>query len=104
VSSPGQLGGPAAVTGSAGMPVYQGSRPLPADPAPSAALLRRFPPRLVPASWALSSQPKPQVLARLLAPPFATGRGNLDQERRRGLIRMLDWLEAQPGESWQASR
>jgi hypothetical protein len=101
VSSPGQLGGPAAVTGSAGMPVYQGSRPLPADPAPSAALLRRFPPRLVPASWALSSQPKPQVLARLLAPPFATGRGNLDQERRRGLIRMLDWLEAQPGESWQ---
>ena len=49
------------------------------------------------ASWALTSQPKPQVLARLLAPPFPTGRANLDQERRRGLTRMLDWLEAAAG-------
>ena len=55
----------------------------------------------MPASWALTSQPKPQVLARLLARPFPTGRLNLDQERRRGLTRMLDWLEAQPGDTWQ---
>jgi hypothetical protein len=55
----------------------------------------------VPASWALTSQPKPQVLARLLARPFPTGRLNLDQERRRGLTRMLAWLEAQPGDTWQ---
>ncbi len=93
--------GPAAVTGLAGPAVYQGSRPLPADPGPSAALLRRFPPRPVPASWALTSQPKPQVLGRLLAPPFPAGRRNLDQERRRGLIRVLDWLEQQPGDTWQ---
>ena len=45
MSGPGRPGGPAVVTGRAGVPVYQGSRPLPADPAPSAALLRRFPPR-----------------------------------------------------------
>jgi Phage integrase family len=83
------------------MPVYQGSRPLPTGPARSAALRRRFPPRPAPASWALTSQPKSQVLGTLLAPPFPTGRRNLDQERRRGLTRMLDWLEAQPGESWQ---
>jgi hypothetical protein len=101
VNQPSQPGGLAAVTGNAGMPVYQGSRPLPADPAPSAALLRRFPPRLAPASWALTSQAKPQVLARLLAPPFPAGRLNLDQERRRGLTRMLDWLEQQPGDTWQ---
>ena len=75
--------GPAAVTGLAGPAVYQGSRPLPAHPGPSAALLRRFPPRPTPASWALTSQPKPQVLGRLLAPPFPAGRRNLDQERRR---------------------
>jgi hypothetical protein len=93
--------GPAAVTGLAGPAVYQGSRPLPADPGPSAALLRRFPPRPTPASWALTSQPKPQVLGRLLAPPFPAGRRNLDQERRRGLIRVLDWLEQQPGDTWQ---
>jgi hypothetical protein len=65
------------------------------------ALLRRFPPRPAPGGWELTSQPKPQVIARLLAPPFPTGRTNLDQERGRGLTRMLDWLEAQPGESWQ---
>jgi hypothetical protein len=55
----------------------------------------------VPASWVLTSQPTPQVLGRVLAPPFPTGRPNLDQERRRGLIRVLDWLEAQPGDTWQ---
>ena len=101
MSGPGRLGGPAAVTREAGVPVYQGSRPLPGDPAPSAALLRRFPPRLAPASWPLTSQPKPQVLGRLLAPPFPAGRHNLDQERRRGLTRVLDWLEQQPGDTWQ---
>jgi hypothetical protein len=41
------------------------------------------------------------VLGRLLAPPFPAGRHNLDQERRRGLIRVLDWLEQQPGDTWQ---
>jgi hypothetical protein len=101
VSGPGRPGGPGAVTRIGGTPVYQGSRPLPADPAPSAALLRRFPPRPVPVSWALTSQPKPLVLERLLAPPFPTGRLNLDQERRRGLTRVLGWLEAQPGDTWQ---
>jgi hypothetical protein len=65
------------------------------------ALLRRFPPRPAPGGWPLTSQPKPQVTARLLAPPFPTGRASLDQERRRGLTRVLDWLEAQPGETWQ---
>jgi len=89
-----------AITGP-GPAVYQGSRPLPAAPGPSVALLRQFPPRPVPASWALTSQPKPQVLGRLLAPPFPAGRRNLDQERRRGLIRVLDWLEQQPGDTWQ---
>ena len=93
--------GPAAVTGPAAPAVYQGSRPLPASPVPSVALLGRFPPRPVPASWVLTSQPKPQVLGKVLAPPFPTGRANLDQERRRGLIRVLDWLEAQPGDTWQ---
>jgi len=99
VSGAARPAGPAAVTGPA---VYQGSRPLPASTGPSVALLRRFPPRPAPGGgWGLTSQPKPQVIARLLAPPFPTGRTGLDQERGRGLTRMLDWLEAQPGESWQ---
>jgi hypothetical protein len=101
VSGAGRPAGPAAVTTLAGPAVYQGSRPLPAGPGPSAALLRRFPPRPAPAGWELTSQPKPQVLGRLLAPPFPTGRRNMDQERRRGLARVLDWLEQQPGDTWQ---
>jgi len=101
VSGAGRPAGPAAVTTLAGPAVYQGSRPLPAGPGASAALLRRFPPRPAPASWELTSQPKPQVLGRLLAPPFPTGRRNMDQERRRGLARVLDWLEQQPGDTWQ---
>ncbi len=101
MSGAGRPAGPAAVTTLAGPAVYQGSRPLPAGPGASAALLRRFPPRPAPASWELTSQPKPQVVGRLLAPPFPTGRRNMDQERRRGLARVLDWLEQQPGDTWQ---
>jgi hypothetical protein len=101
VSGAGRPAGPAAVTTLAGPAVYQGSRPLPAGPGPSAALLRRFPPRPAPAGWELTSQPKPQVVGRLLAPPFPTGRRNMDQERRRGLARVLDWLEQQLGDTWQ---
>ncbi|MGO9296429.1 MAG: transposase [Streptosporangiaceae bacterium] len=74
---------------------------MPADPCPSVTLLQRFPPRPAPASWALTSQPKPQVLGTLQAPPFPTGRSGLDQERRRGVTLMLDWLERQPGDTWQ---
>ena len=101
MSGAGRPAGPAAVTTVAGPAVYQGSRPLPAGPGPSAVLLRRFPPRPAPARWELTSQPKPQVVGRLLAPPFPTGRRNMDQERRRGLARVLDWLEQQPGDTWQ---
>jgi len=81
--------------------IYQGSRPAPADPAPSAVLLARFPPRLVPASWDLTSQPASGVTARLLAAPFLTGRANMDSEGRRGVGHALDWLEDQPGGTWQ---
>jgi len=73
VSGAGRPAGPAAVTGPAAPAVYQGSRPLPASPVPSVALLGRFPPRPVPASWALTSQPKAQVIAKLLAAPFPAG-------------------------------
>jgi hypothetical protein len=101
VSGAGRPAGPAAVTGPAGPAVCQGPRPLPAGPGPSVALLQRFPPRPVPASRALTSQPKPQVIGTLLAPPFPAGRASLDQERRRGLTRMPGWLETRPGDTWQ---
>ena len=81
--------------------VYQGARPVRAEPAPSVALLRHFPPRPVPAAWPLTGQPGPHVIERLLAPPFAAGSRHLQQDRRRGLIRVLKWLQQQPGDTWQ---
>jgi integrase len=41
------------------------------------------------------------VLERLLAPPFAHGNAGTQHVRRYGLIRVLDWLAAQPGSTWQ---
>ena len=78
------------------------SRPGPRLPgAESAALRARFPPRPAGASWDLTGQSRAAVLERLLSPPFSVGNA-LSQERRRfGLIRVLDWLAAQPGGTWQ---
>ena len=83
--------------------LYQGARPMKGSEASasSTALLRRFPPRLLPGAWPATEQTKQQVLSRLLAEPFTLDSGQRQQDRRRGLIRMLDWLEGQPGETWQ---
>src|SRR5262249_57995370 len=42
-----------------------------------------------------------RVLGRLRPPPFATGGTDTRERRRLGLIRLLDWLEQQPGDCWQ---
>jgi len=55
----------------------------------------------VPATWAVTEQPNQQVVSRLLAAPFAARSAHLQQDRRRGLIRVLRWLEQQPGDTWQ---
>jgi integrase len=41
------------------------------------------------------------VLERLLAPPFALPSAGSQHVRKYGLIRVLDWLAAQPGSTWQ---
>ena len=41
------------------------------------------------------------MLERLLAAPFVTDTAAGEQNRRRGLRIVLDWLETQPGDSWQ---
>jgi hypothetical protein len=66
-----------------------------------AELLARFPPRLVPSSWPATCAGRHEVLARLLAPPFALGNPLSQQPRRLGLVTVLNWLEAQPGRTWQ---
>jgi integrase len=81
---------------------YQGARPRPAVPDPSAGLLRRFPPRPVAASWAATAQPRQQVIERLRAAPFAGGgSAHLQWDRGRGLGHILGWLEQHAGATWQ---
>lgn len=82
--------------------LYQGARPgarIGAELSSALALLRRFPPRVCPGSWPATMQPRQQVMARLLDEPLATTAAAA--RRRRGLAWVLDWLERQPGESWQ---
>jgi hypothetical protein len=67
-----------------------------------AELLARFPPRQAALSWPETCAGRGEVLARLLAPPFALDNPLSQQARRLGLITVLNWLEAQPGEYWQA--
>ena len=80
--------------------VRRPSRPrMRADAA--AALGARFPARRVPDRWESTSCDRGSVLTRLLAPPFAAGVQANMSRRRLGLIRFLDWLQCQPGGTWQ---
>ena len=82
--------------------------PVPRVPGPrrsigdtTTELSRRFPPRPVPASWPATEASRHQVASRLLAPPFAVDNIFSQQNRRLGLVAALNWLEAQPGGTWQ---
>jgi integrase len=66
-----------------------------------AELLARFPSRPAAASWPATLATRQQVLSRLLAPPFALDNPASQQGRRLGLVTVVNWLEAQPGDSWQ---
>ncbi|MDV6248134.1 site-specific integrase [Rhodococcus opacus] len=84
--------------------LYQGARPEARTEAGSSSVLaslRRFPPRPLPDSWPETVQPRQLIVARLLTEPFTTVSAGLQPGRRRGLTRVLDWLEHQPGDSWQ---
>ena len=66
-----------------------------------AELLAAFPARPVAASWPATGATREQVLGRLLVPPFALAHPLSQQSRRLGVIAVVNWLEAQPGGSWQ---
>lgn len=65
------------------------------------ALWQKFPPRIVPASWPATRQPRGKVVARLLAPPFAAETSQDRCNRKLALLKVLDWLELHPGRTWQ---
>jgi integrase len=61
---------------------------------------REWEPRRFPEGWWQTRQDRDALAGRLLTVFTDTGRGR-DQTRRRGLAKLLDWLECQPGETWQ---
>jgi hypothetical protein len=65
------------------------------------AAVARFPARLVAAEWPAARQDRGQVLQlwASVAPHWASERNQ--NFRRRGLFLLLDWLEEQPGRTWQ---
>jgi len=79
-------------------------RPDVAPPAATTAresMRARFPARLVPAGWPATLQPRDTAWERLTRPPFVLDNAKSQQRRVRGLALLLDWLAAQPGETWQ---
>ena len=88
-------GNPAAVAAPAGIGAVQ-----PAG-GTGAELAARFPARPVISSWPQTRASRHEVLARLLAAPFALDNALSQQTRRQGLLTVVSWLESQAGDTWQ---
>ncbi|WP_406385199.1 hypothetical protein [Streptomyces sp. NBC_01618] len=52
-------------------------------------------------SWPHTGQPLEETLGRLTAPPFDSAANGTRAGRRRGVTKLLRWLSALPGETWQ---
>ena len=84
------------------------SRPAVAAPAVTgsanptgAQLAASFPPRSAASSWPATEATRSEVLARVLSAPFALDNRLSQQTRRLGVLAVLGWLRARPGESWE---
>lgn len=66
-------------------------------------LWRRFPPRVGAVSWPMTEQPREALLGKMWAASLMVDdQGSVIQQRRRlGLLRLVDWLADQPGLTWQ---
>jgi integrase len=63
---------------------------------------REWEPRQLPEGWWQTRQDRDALAGRLLTTLTGPGAGRgRDQTRRRGLTKLLDWLESQPGDTWQ---
>ncbi|XVQ86470.1 tyrosine-type recombinase/integrase [Microbispora siamensis] len=65
------------------------------------ALHECFPAREVSASWQRTCVDRERLLRRLLVPPFALEHPGSQVQRRLGLVAVVNWLQDQPGETWQ---
>jgi len=76
-------------------------RPSPQSPPQREPVWARFPPRLVVDDWPATRWSREEVLGRLTRPPFVVANPATEHRRVRGLERLLDWLQGQPGGTWQ---
>lgn len=67
----------------------------------SLTLRTRFPARPVTAVWARTRLTRSAVLDLLESAPFVADTRAGEDNRRRGVRIVLDWLQTQPGDSWQ---
>jgi integrase len=88
--------GPGPLTATA--PLRPGSGPLGAQ---ADALRRRFPPRPDLDAWPRTRLARADLDGLLAAAPFAVAGRAGEENRRRGIGIVLDWLQAQPGVTWQ---
>ena len=61
----------------------------------------RFPARSVAVDWPATRPGREEVWEHLISAPFVLANAGTEAKRVRGLTRLLDWLEGQPGETWQ---
>jgi integrase len=73
----------------------------PASPEPAARKPSGQPARAAEANWPATCETREQILQRLNAAPVAQPAAHSQQQRNRGLGMLLDWLEEQPGDTWQ---
>ena len=64
-------------------------------------LASRFPSRPLSVSWPATEAGRSEVLAKVLTPPFALDHAGSQQKRRLGVLSVVNWLQAQPGDTWQ---
>jgi integrase len=62
---------------------------------------QEYPARPRPETWRETQQARPALVKRLSNPPFRSDSADVRRCMRRGLTALLDWLEHQPGQTWQ---
>jgi hypothetical protein len=85
-------------------PLTAAAPPRPGSGPPDAqagALRRRFPPRPDLDAWPQTRLARADLDGLLAAAPFTVAGQAGEQNRRRGIGIVLDWLQAQPGATWQ---
>jgi len=60
-----------------------------------------YPPRAAPTRWPQTEQSREQLIQRLTTAPFRPDSPDVRRSMQRGLEALLDWLEHQPGQTWQ---